>query len=62
MSNSGEAIAVMANVVKKEDIQNLINTAVNTFERGHFSNDADNPDIGTVGAPSVSPSALSVAS
>ncbi|MBT2698941.1 SDR family oxidoreductase [Bacillus sp. ISL-40] len=30
-SNGGEAIAVMANVLKEEDIQNLINTAVNTF-------------------------------
>jgi NAD(P)-dependent dehydrogenase (short-subunit alcohol dehydrogenase family) len=36
MSNSGEAIAVMANVVKKEDIQNLINTAVNTFGTWEF--------------------------
>jgi NAD(P)-dependent dehydrogenase (short-subunit alcohol dehydrogenase family) len=30
-SNGGEAIAVMANVAKEEDIQNLINTAVNKF-------------------------------
>ncbi|PGY13135.1 SDR family oxidoreductase [Bacillus sp. AFS031507] len=30
-SNGGEAIAVMSNVAKEEDIQNLINTAVNTF-------------------------------
>lgn len=30
-SNGGEAIAVMANVAKEEDIQNLIDTAVNTY-------------------------------
>lgn len=30
-SNGGEAIAVMANVAKEDDIQNLIDTAVNTY-------------------------------
>lgn len=30
-SNGGEAIAVMANVAKEEDIQNLIDTAVNMY-------------------------------
>jgi NAD(P)-dependent dehydrogenase (short-subunit alcohol dehydrogenase family) len=30
-SNGGEATAVMANVAKEEDIQNLIDTAVNTY-------------------------------
>ncbi|MDQ0217637.1 NAD(P)-dependent dehydrogenase (short-subunit alcohol dehydrogenase family) [Peribacillus cavernae] len=30
-SNGGEAIAVMANVAHEEDIQNLIDTAVNTY-------------------------------
>ncbi|MFC4323755.1 SDR family oxidoreductase [Litchfieldia salsa] len=30
-SNGGEAIAVKANVAKEEDIQNLIDTAVNTY-------------------------------
>ncbi|MEH7119156.1 SDR family oxidoreductase [Neobacillus vireti] len=31
MYTGGEAIAVMANVAKEEDIQNLMNTAVDTF-------------------------------
>ncbi|MGX6443909.1 SDR family oxidoreductase [Neobacillus sp. K501] len=30
-SNGGEAIAVMANVAKEDDIQNLIDTVVNTY-------------------------------
>ncbi|MBT2730391.1 SDR family oxidoreductase [Bacillus sp. ISL-75] len=30
-TNGGEAIAVMSNVAKEEDIQNLINTAVHSF-------------------------------
>jgi len=30
-SNGGQAIAVLANVAKEDDIQNLINTAVDTF-------------------------------
>lgn len=30
-SNDGEAISVLADVAKEEDIQNLINTAVNTY-------------------------------
>ncbi|WP_226665268.1 SDR family oxidoreductase [Metabacillus litoralis] len=30
-SNGGEAIAVMANVAKEEDIQNLVDTAVETY-------------------------------
>lgn len=30
-SNGGEAISVMANVAKEDDIQNLIDTAVNTY-------------------------------
>ncbi len=30
-SNGGEALAVMANVLKEEDIQNLIDTTVNTY-------------------------------
>jgi NAD(P)-dependent dehydrogenase (short-subunit alcohol dehydrogenase family) len=30
-SNGGEAIAILANVAKEEDIQNLIDTAVNTY-------------------------------
>ncbi|SEN85904.1 NAD(P)-dependent dehydrogenase, short-chain alcohol dehydrogenase family [Mesobacillus persicus] len=30
-SNGGEALAVMANVAKEEDIQNLIDTTVNTY-------------------------------
>jgi NAD(P)-dependent dehydrogenase (short-subunit alcohol dehydrogenase family) len=30
-SNGGEAIAVLANVAKEEDIQNLIDTTVNTY-------------------------------
>jgi len=30
-SNGGEAIAVMANVAQENDIQNLIDTSVNTF-------------------------------
>ncbi|WP_409305576.1 SDR family oxidoreductase [Peribacillus sp. SCS-155] len=30
-ANGGDAIAIMANVAKEEDIQNLIDTAVNTY-------------------------------